>query len=100
MRKKFDKAFKAKVALEAIKGESTLQELAVNLEVTPNQISVWKNQLLSGAMEIFERPNKKKSEVRAAEKERDKIMKTIGEMKIENDFLKKKYRELYGKEPF
>ncbi len=100
MRKKYDKAFKAKVALDAIKGEQTLQELGMKYEITPNQISMWKKQLLDGAVEIFERPNKKKPEVIAAEKERDDILKTVGEMKIENDFLKKKYRQLYGKEPF
>lgn len=100
MRKKHRKDFKAKVALEALKGESTLQELAVKYEVTPNQISQWKKQLLDGAADIFERPNKKKPEVVKAEKERDEILKTVGEMKLENDFLKKKYRQLYGKEPF
>ncbi len=100
MRKKHRKDFKAKVAIEALKGESTLQELAVKYEVAPNQISQWKKQLLDGAADIFERPNKKKPEVVKAEKERDEILKTVGEMKLENDFLKKKYRQLYGKEPF
>lgn len=100
MRKKHRKDFKAKVALEALRGESTLQELAVKYEVAPNQISQWKKQLLDGAADIFERPNKKKPEVVKAEKERDEILKTVGEMKLENDFLKKKYRQLYGKEPF
>jgi len=100
MRKHFDKAFKAKVALEAMKGEKTIQELAIKYEVAPNQISTWKRQLSEGAAEIFERPNKKKPEVIAVEKKMDAILKTVGEMKIENDFLKKKYRQLYGKDPF
>jgi transposase len=100
MRKKYDKVFKAKVALEALKEESTLQELATKYSVQANQISSWKKQLLNGAADIFERPNKKKPEVREAEQERDAMLKTVGEMKIENDFLKKKYRQLYGKEPF
>ena len=100
MRKKYDKVFKAKVALEALKEESTLQKLATKYSVQANQISSWKKQLLNGAADIFERPNKKKPEVREAEQERDAMLKTVGEMKIENDFLKKKYRQLYGKEPF
>ena len=74
MRKKHDKAFKARVALEALKEESTLQELATKYSVQANQISSWKKQLLNGAAEIFERPNKKKPEVREAEQERDALI--------------------------
>ena len=100
MRKKYDKAFKAKVALAAVKEDKTIQELANGFEIHPNQVSQWKKQLLEGATDLFERPNKKDPDVKKAEEDHDILLKTVGEMKIENDFLKKKYRQLYGKEPF
>lgn len=100
MRKSYDKTFKAKVALEALKEESTLQELAKKYEVHPNQIVQWKQQLLEGAEGLFERANKKSQAEREAERDRELLLKAVGEMKIENDFLKKKYRQLYGKDPF
>jgi transposase-like protein len=55
MRKSHDKNFKAKVVLEALGGETTLQELAKKDELHPHQISQWKRQLLEGAAELFER---------------------------------------------
>ena len=100
MRKRHDKVFKAKVALEALREESSLQELAKKYEVHPNQISQWKRQLLDGAVDLFERPNKKSESTRSAEQREEMLLKAVGEMKIENDFLKKKYRQVYGKEPF
>ena len=100
MRKSYDKTFKAKVALDAIKETSTLQELARKYDVHPNQISQWKQHLLEGVDEIFERANKKTREDRESDKEREQLLQVVGEMKMENDFLKKKYRQLYGKEPF
>mgnify|MGYP000901441803 FL=1 len=59
MRKTFTKEFKAKVALEAIKGSKTIQELASIYEVHPNQIMQWKKHLLEGASDLFEKSSKK-----------------------------------------
>jgi transposase-like protein len=100
MRKSYGKQFKAKVALEALREESTIQELANKYDVHPGQISLWKKQAIEGLADIFERPNKKSEQDRSHEDEKDMLLKTVGEMKIENDFLKKKYRQLYGKDPF
>jgi transposase len=98
-RQTFSKDFKAKVALEALREESTVQEIAVKYGVHPNQIAQWKSQAVAGLAGLFERPNKKSEEGRAAESERDELLKTIGTQKVEIDFLKKKYRQIYGYEP-
>jgi len=57
--------------------------MAIKYNVHANKISAWKKQLLTGAADIFERPTEKKPEVRKAEQERDAMLKTMGEMKIE-----------------
>ena len=98
-RQTFDKEFKAKVALEALREESTIQEIAVKHGVHPNQISQWKAQAIAGMADLFERPNKKSEEVRQQEEKESEYLKTIGEQKVELDYLKKKYRQLYGIEP-
>ena len=98
-RQPFSKDFKAKVALEALREESTIQEIAVKYGVHPNQISQWKAQAIAGMAELFERPNKKSEEIRRQEEKENEYLKTIGEQKVELDYLKKKYRQLYGIEP-
>ena len=75
-------AFKAKVALEAIKGERTLIELAEQFQIHPNQITKWKKQLLESAEEVFAR--EKKTEEGPSVKE---FQAKIGQLAMENDFL-------------
>ena len=100
MRKSHDKAFKAKVALDALKEESTIQELARKYDIHPNQISQWKRQLVESAPELFERANRKSDETREAERREEMLLKAVGEMKIENDFLKKSTGKCTGKSRF
>jgi transposase len=97
MRKTYDKAFKAKVAIEAIQEVNTIQEIAQKYEVHPNQVSLWKKQILDGAGELFERKGKKGRNV--GPDRNDQLMRIIGELQVERDFLKKKYRQIYGREP-
>jgi transposase-like protein len=98
MRKHFEKDFKAKVAMEALKGEKTLQELAQAYDVHPNQIALWKRQLIENAATLFERPVKGNKE-ESVEKATEELFKQIGQLRVENEFLKKKYKQLYGSEP-
>jgi transposase len=98
MRKRYDKAFKAKIAIEALRGEKTMQELGAAYGVHPNMIALWKKQLLESAEQLFEKTGKDK-DAEAAEKEQDALFRQIGRLQVENEFLKKKYRQLYGTEP-
>ena len=87
-RKRFDDSFKAKVALEAIRGEQSISELASRYALHPNQIMQWKKKLLEGAPEIFSRG--KKSANGDPQKLVDELYKQIGQLKVELDWLKKK----------
>jgi len=89
MRKKFDEAFKAKVALEAVKEELTLQELADKYEVHANQISAWKKQLIENSSELFVRKNKKDDEYNRLKKEKQELFRQLGESNYEKEWLKK-----------
>jgi transposase-like protein len=73
--------FKAKVALEAIKEEQTLVELAARFQVHPNQIGEWKKQLQDRASEIFDKEKKSK------EPDVKELHAKIGQLAMENDFL-------------
>jgi len=74
--------FKARVALEAIKGEQTLSELAERFQVHPNQITQWKKKVLAGAAEIFASGKKA-----TAEPDIQELHAKIGQLAMENDFL-------------
>ena len=88
MRRSFSADFKARVALEAIKGDRSLSELASHYEVHPNQIRSWKKQLLEEMSGIFS--DKRQKEKHADEGDKAKLYEEIGRLKIEVDWLKKK----------
>jgi transposase len=86
-RKKHSGAFKAKVALEALKGERTLNELAGHFEVHPTQVVQWKQRLLAGASDLFTGGGERDAAQEAAL--RDRLYQEIGQLKVELDWLKK-----------
>ncbi len=87
-RKTFTAAFKAKVAVEAIKGQRTAQELGSLYGVHPTQITTWKKQLVAEAAEIFTRGGIHDNE--AFEQERAELYQQIGKLQVELDWLQKK----------
>jgi len=92
MRKKFDPALKARVALEAIKGEKTLAELSSEYGVHATQIVQWKQELIRRSADLFAKPDNSLSQQN--QELTDKLHKTIGEITMENNWLKKKLQIL------
>jgi len=81
------KEFKFKVALEAVKGQKQIAELAEEYKVHPNQISTWKKELLEKGSSIFDK--KDLSYEKEVEKEKDFLYRKVGEQSIQIDWLKK-----------
>lgn len=87
-RRVFGKAFKAKVALAAIREDKTLAELAGKFGVHANQVSAWRQQLLDRVAELFEDGRSRKGTEEGATAE--ELYEQIGRLKMELDWLKKK----------
>ena len=87
-RKQYTGAFKAKIALEAIKGQRTIQELATAYGVHPNQITNWKKHLIAAAGDIFSGARERRDQ--ADEMEKEELLRQIGKLSVELDWLQKK----------
>ncbi len=87
-RKTHDGAFKAKVALEAVKGEKTIAQLAGQYEMHPNQIGQWKKKLLEELPGLFS--DKRDRRDKSHEELEFELYRQIGQMKVELEWLKKK----------
>jgi transposase-like protein len=91
-RRRHDAALKARIALEAVKGEKTVAQLASEYGVHPNQIGQWKKKLLNDLPALFSgngsRQDKDREELEA------ELYRQIGQLKVELEWLKKKSRVL------
>ena len=86
--------FKARVALEAIKGLKTVQQIAAENEVHPTQVTQWKTQMLEGAAEVFDHGRGRKAEQTTSLIREERLERKIGQLVVEVDWLSKKCREL------
>jgi len=90
-RRKFSSQFKAKVAIEALKERESLADLSQRFDVHPNQISKWKQEFLEKSSQVFDSESKSEEE---GKPETEKLYAKIGELQLENDFLKKSLKKL------
>lgn len=91
-RRKHTAEFKARVALEALKGLETINQIAAKYELHPVQVGTWKKELLDGAGSLFERKNVKDD----SEQDRriEGLERKVGQLTMENEFLEKKSVQL------
>ena len=88
-RRRFSAEMKASAALAAIKGQQTINEIAADYGVHPNQVAKWKKQVLDQAATLFAHPATAPDDAAL----KDRLYQEIGQLKVELDWLKKKMRE-------
>ena len=101
-RRKYDPKFKMRVALEVYKGEKTLSQVASENGIAPSLAAEWRDQLLDeGATDVFgktKQERERKAREEAAAKEHDELLRTIGQLTVERDFLQR-YCDECGYDP-
>lgn len=92
-RRRHEPEFKARVAIEALKGIQTIQQIAKEYEVHPVQVSDWKKQILEGISDVF-KAGKKKCPEEVSDAQREQLHAKIGQQAVEIDYLIKKSKQL------
>ena len=88
-RKRYAASFKAKVALEALRGEETMAELSAKYGVHPNMIAGWKKKAVEGMVDVFSSKENKSAQVN--ESQVKDLHAKIGQLTVERDFLSKAF---------
>ena len=97
----FKAEYKAKLVIETIREEEHISEIAAREKISRTQLQNWKKEFLENAALVFSQnkvERQAKSEIKAAEEREDNLMKKVGQLSVENDFLKKKYSEIHGRD--
>lgn len=82
--------FKKKVAIEALREQRTINEIAAEYQIHPVQVCQWKKELIDGAASVFENPKKAKKNLAFQEQQEAVLQQKIGQLTVEIDWLKKK----------
>jgi len=93
-RRKFSAEFKSKVALEALREQQPIHEIAKRYQIHPSQVTEWKKALQGNASSVFEKASTKLDEAEQLKKKDDRLHKQIGQLHMEVDFLKEACNEL------
>ena len=93
-RKQYKLQFKARIALEAVRGHKTVPELSSQHNLHPSMINNWKRQLVDGASELFEAGRKQAQEKQDHQAQIDELYRQIGQLKVERDFLANRSAQL------
>ena len=86
--------FKARIALEALKGIKPIHEIAADNEIHPVQVSQWKKELQERMADLFERKNARSDEAEKHQKQIERLEQKVGQVVVERDWLQKKCKEL------
>ncbi len=92
-RRKHSPEFKARVALEAIKGVKTVSQIAQDYEIHPVMVSNWKKEMLTHLPDVFDK-NKRPKTDKDVEKEKEQLQRKVGELTMDVEFLEKKCKQL------
>ena len=97
MKKRYDSRFKSKVAVEAIKRERSIAEIASDFGVHPNLVGQWKKKALENLPQAFLNKTERNKRSIQGNYPEDELLKQIGQLKVENEFMRKKYEQWLGK---
>jgi transposase-like protein len=100
-KRSYSPEYKARIVIEALREEHHISEIAAREGIGRTQLQNWKREFLENAALVFSQnkvEQQARSEAKACEEREERAMKKVGALSIENDFLKKKYREIHGRD--
>jgi len=100
-KRSFSPEYKAKIVLEILREERTISEIGAREQISAKQLSNWKKEFLDNAALVFAKGKLEREHKRhldEAEAREDATMAKVGQLTLENDFLKKKYKQIHGRD--